>query len=91
MDATQKIVRLSNRELEYLKTARFLHPSLVQILNTVTAGRDDEFLLSVSRDVAEEFRSAFTHRLAAAVFGIDYEPNSEGRMIEELIDRFYLR
>jgi hypothetical protein len=91
MDATQKAVRLSSKELEYLKSARFLPPSLVQILNTVTAGRHDACLLSVSRDVAEEFRSAFTHRLAAAGLGTDYEPNAEGRMLEELIDRFHLR
>ena len=91
MDAAQKVVRLSSKELEYLRTARFLSPSLVQILNTVTAARDNGCLLSVSRDVAEEFRSAFTHRLAAAGFGTDYEPNSEGSMLEELIDRFHLR
>lgn len=89
MDTTQKVVRLSSREFEYLKGARFLPPSLVQILDTVTAGRDDACRLSVSRDIAEEFRSAFTNRLAVAGFGADYESTSEGLMLEKLIDRFY--
>lgn len=90
MDATQKLVQLSSRELEDLKRACFLPASLVQILSTALVERNDAWFLSVSRDVAERFRSAFTDRLAAAGFGADYEPNSEGRMLEELIDRFYL-
>lgn len=91
MDTTQNHVQLSSEQLEYLKNARFLPASLVQILNRLVAGSGDVFVLSVSREVAEEFRSAFTNRLAVAGFGPEYELNSEGRMLEELIDRFYLR
>jgi hypothetical protein len=89
MDATQKPVQLSRSQFEYLKHARFLPAALAQLLSTALVERDDACVLSVSRDVAEEFRSAFTHRLAASGFGADYEPNSEGRMLEELIDRFH--
>jgi hypothetical protein len=88
-DSTQKQVRLSSKELEYLTSASFLPATLVPILSTALVQRNDAFLLSVSRDVAEEFRSAFMHRVAVAGLGPDYEPNSEGRMLEELIDRFY--
>ncbi len=88
MDVMQKVVRLSSKELEYLKGARFLSDSLLQSLKTVADG--DAYSLYVSRTVAEDFRSAFMNRVAVAGFGPDYEPNSEGRMLEELIDRFYL-
>ena len=88
MDSMQKVVRLSSKELEYLKRARFLPASLAQILKTAMAGGDTNSL-SVSHDVAEEFRSALMHRVAVAGFGPDYEPTSEGWMLEELIDRFF--
>jgi hypothetical protein len=89
MDTTQRVVLLSSKQMEYLKGARSLPASLVQILNTAVAGRGDTYSLSVSRDVAEEFRSALMHRVAVAGFGTDYEPNNEGKMLEDLIDRFY--
>lgn len=90
MDTTQKlVVLLSSRQMEYLKGARFLPASLVLILDTSLAGSGEAYSLSVSRDVAEEFRSVLIHRVAVAGFGPDYEPNSEGRMLEELIDRFH--
>lgn len=91
MDTTPRTVRLASTELEYLRSARFLPPTLLQILNAVTVGRHGATLRSVSRDVAEEFRSALTHRLATAGFDADYEPNVEGRMLEELIDRFHFQ
>jgi hypothetical protein len=89
VESTQKQVRLSSKELDYLKNASFLPTALVRILSTARVQGKDAFLLSVSREVAEEFRSAFMHRVAVAGLGPDYEPNSEGRMLEELIDRFY--
>ena len=86
----QKNIKLADRQLGYLKNARFLPASLVEILNTARAERNGMYVLSVSPAIAEDFRSAFSDRLATAGFNADFEPNSEGGMLEELIDCFYL-
>jgi hypothetical protein len=86
----EKIVRLSARELAYLQDARFLPDSLVGLL--VGAQRDDEndCQLTISRNIAEQFRSAFTEQVARVGFDANYEPTGEGKLLEELIDRFYV-
>jgi hypothetical protein len=88
MDSDQRAARLSREELGYLKAAGFLPESLVQRLSTVEAETGDANLVVVSRGIAEEIRSALTRRLAATGFDADYELNSEGRLLEALIDRF---
>ncbi|HEU4624571.1 MAG TPA: hypothetical protein VFS52_07410 [Steroidobacteraceae bacterium] len=43
----------------------------------------------VTKEIAEHFRTSFTERLAKAGFDSNYEPNYEGKLLEDLIDRFY--
>lgn len=38
--------------------------------------------------MAEEFRNIFTERLAKIGFDENYELTTEGRMLEDLIDKF---
>lgn len=89
MNAEDNIVRLSTRELMYLKNTNFLPTSLAQLIEGAKPISDDRYAVNISRDAREQFRSAFTERLAKVGFGADYEPTSEGKMLEELIDRFY--
>jgi hypothetical protein len=89
MNVAQKLIQLSSREMEYLRQASFLPPYLAEIIRSQSAS-EGSLSLQVSREVAEGFRSAFTDQLARGGFGVDYEPTSEGRMLEELIDRFYV-
>jgi hypothetical protein len=89
MDATHRIVRLSAKELSYLRNSRFLPEDLVEVLNTTQSISDETNALHLSNDDAEEFRSALTDHLAKVGFGIDYEPTDEGKILEDLIDRFY--
>ena len=73
----------------YLKNSGFLATPFAQIIDAAQAVGDDRYTVRVSHDVAEQFRSAFTDRLAKIGFDVNYDPTSEGRMLEELIDRFY--
>lgn len=89
MDVADRI-RLSKRHVEYLRQASFLPKSLAQILEAVESEGAEVGVIRVSQEVAEEFRSVFTDQMAKVGFGADYEPTCEGRILEELIDRFFL-
>jgi hypothetical protein len=48
------------------------------------------FSVRVTRDVAEELSDLFTERLAKVGFDSNYQVNSEGDLLEQLIDRFFI-
>jgi hypothetical protein len=76
--------------MEYLQRSAFLPAPLVRFVNAAQPEGDQACVIRVPRGVAEEFRSAFSDQLAKVGFGPDYEPTSEGRVLEELIDLFFL-
>lgn len=81
-------VSLDARELVYLKNTAFLPQALAQRLEIApTRGKS---CLTVTREVAEQYRDAFTERLARAGFDADYKPTAEGRILETLIDKFFV-
>jgi hypothetical protein len=73
----------------YLKNTSFLPEDCVRTIESFrTVG--DGYLLNVSDETAEQFRDAFTVRLAKAGFDASYNLSSEGKVLEDLIDRFGL-
>jgi hypothetical protein len=90
MDVAEKRIHLSKRHVEYLRQSSFLPASLARLVEAVGSEGDEARVIRVSQEVAEKFRSAFTDQLAKVGFGVDYQPTSEGRILEELIDRFFL-
>ncbi len=89
MTSELKTVQLSPRELMYLKNTDFLAAPLVDVVDSAESTGNERHTVRVSAEIAEEFRSAFTERLAKVGFDADYEPTSEGQMLEGLIDRFF--
>jgi hypothetical protein len=85
---SMRTIRLSKLDVAYLANAQFLSDDLAQIVSTATVADNDARLLALDRATAERFRDEFTTRLAKAGFGPDYEPTREGKLLEELIDRF---
>ena len=81
-------MRPSRKQAEFLRHASFLPTPLARIVGTARLAAHGGISLSISRDVAEEFRDAFTVRLAEAGFDADNEATSEGRMLEDRIDHF---
>ena len=75
----------------YLRNARFLPDELVRIVNAANDGEDNRVVISLSQEVSEQFREAFTERLAKVGFDEAYEPTSEGKVLEALIDRFHMK
>jgi len=89
MNERRYTIRLSSRELMYLKNTNFLPESLARVIETAQLV-DDGCTIYILRELAEQFRSVFTDQMARVGFNADYDPTSEGKMLEELIDRFYL-
>lgn len=90
MAQQERQFQLSRQEVKYLRTSGFLPDSLLRVLEAAREDSDGASTVSIPRDLAEAFRAALTDRLASVGFRADYEPTSEGKMIEALIDRFYM-
>jgi hypothetical protein len=83
-------VHLAGREATYLRNAGFLPNELARIVN---AAKDsgDGIVIALSPEISERFREVFTEHLAKVGFDDAYEPTSEGKVLEALIDRFYMK
>jgi hypothetical protein len=84
-------VRLAGREAMYLRNAAFLPDELARIVKAAKDSEDNGIVISLSPEISERFREVFTEHLAAVGFDGDYEPTSEGNILEALIDRFYIK
>lgn len=78
-------VRLSAEEREYLLKSGIATGQLQEALELAA----DRGYVEVRPELVEVVRAALTDHLARFGFGADYEPTSEGRMMESLIDRLY--
>lgn len=85
---SKRTIKLSKLDVSYLSNAQFLPDDLARIVSGATAADDDARLLALDRATTERFRDEFTARLAKVGFGADYEPTREGKLLEDLIDRF---
>ena len=83
-------IKLSPQEMDYLIKANFLKPLQIDAVRAAELANDSTAVLRLSRDSAEEFREAFTSELAKVGFGENYDVTPEGRILEDLIDRFYV-
>lgn len=86
----KNLILLSGEELSYIKESEALGADLLEILRSAEAAAERTGGVQLSRSDAELFRSAFTTHLAVVGFDAEYEPTREGKLLEELIDRFYL-
>jgi hypothetical protein len=72
----------------YLRNAAFLPDELARIVHVAAAREDNEIVISLSRETSEQFRTVFTEHLAKVGFDDAYDPTSEGKVLESLIDLF---
>jgi hypothetical protein len=83
--------QLSAAEFKYLKELTSRDESVAYLLGSKEGTDGRKVTIRLSRAEAEQLRDHLTTRLAAVGFDESYLPNEEGRMLEELIDRFFLR
>ncbi len=81
---------ISTEELKFVRQLGSHDETLASLLKSVEAGRGGKFRLRLERFQAEQVRASLTELLAQAGFEEDYSPTKPGRILEELIDRFYI-
>jgi hypothetical protein len=90
MSANFVTVRLPRKEVDYLINAQFLGPLQIEAVRAAESSSDGSAVLKLSRNLAEEFREAFTNELAKVGFDENYDLTAEGRILEDLIDFFHV-
>lgn len=88
MSSEKRTIELSRQEITYLRDVKFLPATLARIIERTDIASNECGTVLVTKEVAEHFRTSFTERLAKAGFDSNYEPNYEGKLLDELIDRF---
>ncbi len=89
MKTSARCIGLTRSEVNYLEAASFLPPALLACLRGAQWRSGSAAVLELSPATAEEFREAFTEQLAKVGFDEAYEPTAEGKLLEDLIDRFH--
>jgi hypothetical protein len=84
-------IRLTPKEAEYLNAANFLEQTQIEIIRQATFEAGTSAFLLITPELAERFRDAFTGELAKTGFDENYEVNADGRLLEDLIDRFHAK
>ena len=84
-------IHLTPAEVQYINMLRLNDLSFQLLLQAHPAINLDHDLVDLDQSHAELLRGYFTARLASVGFDSDYKPNLEGRMLETLIDKFFLQ
>lgn len=82
---------LSINEREYLNQLASCNGLLVGLLKFHEGVSRRKVIIRLSRSEAEQLRDYLTTQLAKVGFDKNYSPNQQGQILEELIDRFYLK
>ena len=79
---------LRQNEIDYLIDEGFLSSVHLAVIKNASMRSKRSAVIELTDAVAEEFREAFTGRLAVVGFDEEYELTVEGRLLEDLIDLF---
>lgn len=82
-------IELNNNEHDYLCSASFLTDGLRKVLFSGESS-DNIYLLKISEDQAEAFRDLCGEQLQRVGFDDKYKPTLEGKILESLIDKFFI-
>ena len=90
MDNRSIRVELSRIQADYIRGLEPSGDTMKRAIESFRNSNQDRVLIEVVPEVAEELRSVFTERLAQVGFGNRYQLTNEGRILEELIDLFFV-
>lgn len=83
--------KLSRNEADYLKQLVSHDESLIRLMKFHDGERSAKLFIRLTRSQATQLREFLMSRMDLVGFDENYEPNEEGRMLEDLIDRFFSR
>lgn len=90
MTEDKRDFQLSVDEFDFLSRAAAHEESLASLLKCEEDAAGRSVTIMLSRTEAEALRDSLTTLLATIGFDKDYSPNEQGRILERLIDRFYV-
>jgi hypothetical protein len=82
-------IELSKLEYSYLCYSSFLEDNY-RILLFSSQQQDDKYTLKISEEQADELRDLCGEQLQVAGFDENYELTAEGRILESLVDKFFV-
>jgi len=82
--------QVSADEMEYLKQLTSGDESFTGLLRSQTISPSGKVAVRLRPFEAEQLRDRLTTELASRGFDENYSPNNLGRMLEALIDRFFV-
>lgn len=83
-------LHVSTDELHFLNQLVSRDELATGLLSFQKVAHGDETTIQLTRAEAEQLRDFLTTQLATVGFDENYSPNEQGRILEKLIDRFYL-
>ncbi|MCI0382230.1 MAG: hypothetical protein L0207_04165 [Chlamydiae bacterium] len=82
-------VELTKNEYDYLCRASFLPSWLKELLISIEKHKN-KYLLKISENQADRIRDLFGEQLQLVGFDEKYELTLEGKILESLIDKFFI-
>lgn len=82
-------IKLNQDEYRYLCKALFLPDKLRQLF-FLAERNNNSYLFNISEDQADEIRDLCGEQLQLVGFDDKYEPTPEGKILEDLVDKFYI-
>lgn len=82
-------IKLSRDEYNYLCHASFLKDKHRKLFFS-SEQEENKHLLKISEDQADEIRDLCGEKLQISGFNIKYELTEEGKILESLVDKFYV-
>mgnify|MGYP001800736849 CR=1 FL=1 len=83
-------IKLSQAEYSYLCKTSFLPERLRQLFFLTESEEENAYKLNISEDQADEIRDLCGEQLQLVGFDEKYGPTPEGKLLEDLVDKFYI-
>ena len=82
-------VRLTPEELTYLSTATFVQADVAESLKRNSGPEGLGLSFDIPEDRADELRDLLGEELQRDGFDLDYRTTAKGKLLEQLIDKFF--
>ena len=82
-------IKLNQTEYSYLCKANFL-PDRLRQLFFLTEKKENDYVVNISEGQADEIRDLCGDQLQLVGFDEKYAPTPEGKILEDLVDKFYI-
>ncbi len=83
-------VNLSVEEYNLLNSKKFLNSNLMTRIKNAFLTKNNSYVLEISEEDADTIRDLCGEQLQKIGFDENYNPTSEGLILESLIDKFFV-